>query len=152
MPENNQRVDYESGRGWFGYRAYDKSGGFLKIGGRLTTNQNRTWRVFAGPHLTGTIMGQNNLLDAVTISDFCPSDAYLGYPSLRNFSNTPYLFAIGGSAGVSVQVMKRLEVDLGVELNKFLTGEDRLLQPDIYKPGIGSTPFQALLNVQYRIK
>jgi hypothetical protein len=152
MPEQHQRVNYEPGPGWFGYRAYDKSGGFLKIGGRLTTNQSRTWRVFVGPHLAGIVMGQNNLIDAVTVCDFCLPDSRRGYPSLYQFSNTPYLFSVGGSIGVSVQVLKRLEIDLGVELNKILSGEERLLQPDAYKPGIGSTPFQALVNVQYRLK
>ena len=132
-----------------GYSWRESSGSFLKIGGRLTSDQSKRWRVFGGPQLTGSVLKQGGSFFGYSIQCCCIP---CPQPPPVISSETLGLFAVGGSAGVSVQVMKRLEVDLGVELNKVLTGEDRLLQPDAYKPGIGSTPFQALLNVQYRIK
>ena len=140
--------DYPS----IGSRWFKTSGGFLKIGGRITSNQARRWRVFAGSHLTGSLVYDQS---GSTITGRCGFAGCFPYPSpfvRTNPTERVLLFAVGGSAGVSVQVMKRLEVDLGVELNKILSGEERLLQPDAYKPGIGLSPFHALLNVQYRLK
>jgi hypothetical protein len=148
--ERKEKAFYESGGN--GSRWFETSGGFLKIGGRITSNQARRWRIFAGSHLTTSLVydqsgyitiGRCGIVNCTTL----PSPIYTTNPT-----NRASLFSVGASTGVSVQVMKRLEVDLGVELNKILSGEERLLQPDAYKPGIGSTPFQALVNVQYRLK
>ncbi len=137
---------------FYGSSWFESSGGFLKVGGRITSTQTKRWRVFAGPQFTTSLVRERGGGMSMVFCDPGPCPTPFPKSFLPPSSLQTTVFSVGGSAGVSVQILKRLEVDLGVELNKVLFGEERLIQPDAYKPGIGSTPFQALLNVQYRLK
>ncbi|RRB00069.1 hypothetical protein [Larkinella rosea] len=140
---------YAKDKNDFSSRYWEGTGGgaYLRIGARTFLNKTGQLRLFLGTHLTAGYLQQAEKSTTV-IKCFigpCP-------PLVGEGKNEQYSLSAGITAGVKVNILPRFTLDLGVLANRFLFEKPDLNNPDMYIPGYGRKPVQAVASVQYILK
>lgn len=131
-----------SSRSWEG----ESKGGYLRVGAKAYLNPTGRFRFFISPHLTAGYLKQaGKSTNQICTIIHCYSLEAQG-------KSGQYLLSAGITGGFRVNILPQVTVDLGIQANRFIFEKPDLNNPDIYIPGYGSRPIQAIASVQYTLK
>ena len=122
-----------------------RSGGFLRIGVKGHLKEKNI-----SPFVGGLII--NSLSIEEGVAD-CP-DSLACIQSIPNFSKTSYNLGVSGIAGLTLKPLKRLKIDLGIQVGVLLI--DRLADYHSFTPGMGinwsPVKTQFIAEMKYKLK